>query len=122
MWYGRYPKVMASTTAAPARKTHSRRRASTRAGTRVGRRTEVPIEAVGGSRRMAPHRVSGPLWHRAIFCPGGGHNGRMGAATPTKALLLDAQAPVASRPLRPTDVPSPVPGPGEILIDVAACG
>src|SRR5579872_6955828 len=39
-----------------------------------------------------------------------------------KACLLDAPAPVESRPLRLADVPTPEPGPGQVLVRVRACG
>jgi alcohol dehydrogenase, propanol-preferring len=35
-----------------------------------------------------------------------------------RAMLLDEPG----RPLRPADLPDPAPGPGEVLLDVAACG
>jgi alcohol dehydrogenase, propanol-preferring len=38
-----------------------------------------------------------------------------------KALLLTRQAPVTERPLALRELPDPVPGPGEILVRVAAC-
>jgi alcohol dehydrogenase, propanol-preferring len=37
-------------------------------------------------------------------------------------MLLRQPAPVADRPLRLDDVPDPVPGPREILVEVRACG
>jgi propanol-preferring alcohol dehydrogenase len=37
------------------------------------------------------------------------------------AMRLSAPAPAASGPLRPADVPHPSPGPGELLLRVAAC-
>jgi propanol-preferring alcohol dehydrogenase len=37
-------------------------------------------------------------------------------------MLLHRPAAVADRPLRLEDVPDPVPGPGEILVEVRACG
>ncbi|MHC5114704.1 MAG: zinc-dependent alcohol dehydrogenase family protein [Planctomycetota bacterium] len=39
-----------------------------------------------------------------------------------KAWVLDAPKPVEQRPLRLADRPDPVPGPGEALIAVRACG
>jgi propanol-preferring alcohol dehydrogenase len=39
-----------------------------------------------------------------------------------KAMILEKPAPLDTHPLRWTDVPAPVPGPGEVLIEVAACG
>lgn len=36
--------------------------------------------------------------------------------------LLKSPAPIAQRPLRRDEAPDPVPLPGEILLDVAACG
>src|SRR5947209_8131045 len=39
-----------------------------------------------------------------------------------KACLLPAQAPVSTRPLRLDDLPTPLASPGEVLIDVTACG
>ena len=39
-----------------------------------------------------------------------------------KAMVLKAMAPVEQEPLVMTDVPIPVPGPGEILIKVSVCG
>ncbi len=38
-----------------------------------------------------------------------------------RAMVLSAQAPVASSPLRPADVPLPEPGPGEVRVRVGAC-
>lgn len=35
---------------------------------------------------------------------------------------LAVPGPVADHPLRPTELPDPAPGDGEVLIDVAACG
>jgi alcohol dehydrogenase, propanol-preferring len=37
-------------------------------------------------------------------------------------MVLDRQAPVANRPLTLRDLPDPSPGPGELLVQVAACG
>jgi propanol-preferring alcohol dehydrogenase len=37
-------------------------------------------------------------------------------------MLLRQAAPVADRPLRMDDVPDPTPGPGQILVEVRACG
>jgi propanol-preferring alcohol dehydrogenase len=39
-----------------------------------------------------------------------------------RALRLDAPAPAAQSPLHTVDLPDPEPGPGEIAIDVTACG
>jgi alcohol dehydrogenase, propanol-preferring len=39
-----------------------------------------------------------------------------------RAMLLTRQAPIAERPLQFRDVADPTPGPGEILVRVAACG
>ena len=39
-----------------------------------------------------------------------------------RAMVLRRQAPLATRPLIPSDLPDPVPGPGEIVLRVAACG
>jgi propanol-preferring alcohol dehydrogenase len=36
-------------------------------------------------------------------------------------MLLRRQAPIATRPLAPVEVPDPVPGPGELLVAVTAC-
>ncbi len=38
-----------------------------------------------------------------------------------RAMALAAQAPIASAPLRPVDLPPPEPGPGEIRVRVRAC-
>lgn len=38
-----------------------------------------------------------------------------------KAMLLEAPAPIRSRPLRLVELPDPVPGPGEIRVRVRAC-
>jgi propanol-preferring alcohol dehydrogenase len=37
-------------------------------------------------------------------------------------MLLRQPAPVADRPLRMDDLPDPTPGPGQILVEVRACG
>lgn len=42
-------------------------------------------------------------------------------AIPVQAMVLEAQAPIASAPLRAADLPLPEPGPGEILVRVRAC-
>ncbi|HQQ78934.1 MAG TPA: alcohol dehydrogenase catalytic domain-containing protein, partial [Thermoanaerobaculia bacterium] len=39
-----------------------------------------------------------------------------------RALRLHRPAPVAARPLVLEEAPDPVPGPGEVLVSVAACG
>jgi propanol-preferring alcohol dehydrogenase len=39
-----------------------------------------------------------------------------------KAMVLSAQRPVGERPLSLEEVPTPVPGPGELLLRVLACG
>ena len=39
-----------------------------------------------------------------------------------RAQRLHGPAPIATRPLALEEVPEPVPGPGEVLIEVAACG
>ncbi|MFQ5846004.1 MAG: zinc-dependent alcohol dehydrogenase family protein [Planctomycetota bacterium] len=39
-----------------------------------------------------------------------------------RAWILDGPAPLEERPLRLVERPDPVPGPGEIVIDVDACG
>ncbi len=39
-----------------------------------------------------------------------------------KACVLSSRAPVETNPLRPIDVPTPEPGPHEVLIKVHACG
>ena len=39
-----------------------------------------------------------------------------------QAMLLTRPAPIQSRPLQATQLPDPVPGPGEIALEVAACG
>ncbi|OGK81000.1 MAG: alcohol dehydrogenase [Candidatus Rokubacteria bacterium GWC2_70_16] len=38
-----------------------------------------------------------------------------------RAMVLAAQAPVASSPLRPAELPLPEPGPGEVRVRVRAC-
>ena len=38
-----------------------------------------------------------------------------------RALVLDRPAPAAAGPLRPTNVPDPAPGPGELVLQVTAC-
>lgn len=39
-----------------------------------------------------------------------------------KAMVLEAIGPVEREPLRMVDLPKPVPGPGEVLLRVSACG
>jgi propanol-preferring alcohol dehydrogenase len=39
-----------------------------------------------------------------------------------KAMLLEFPGPVSSSPLKPMELPPPVPGPGQILIQVSHCG
>jgi len=39
-----------------------------------------------------------------------------------RAMVLDRQAPIASAPLAPRDVPLPEPGAGEVRVRVLACG
>jgi len=39
-----------------------------------------------------------------------------------KAMLLSAIKPVAASPLALAELPVPSPGPGELLVKVAACG
>lgn len=39
-----------------------------------------------------------------------------------RAMVLRAPGPIAGRPLREEELPVPEPGPGEILVRVAACG
>ncbi len=39
-----------------------------------------------------------------------------------RAMRLSRPGPAEGRPLEATDLPDPVPGPGELLLDVAACG
>lgn len=39
-----------------------------------------------------------------------------------RAMVLDKPADVSTNPLREVEIPEPVPGPGEILIRVRACG
>ncbi|HAF69806.1 MAG: Zinc-binding alcohol dehydrogenase family protein [Acetothermia bacterium 64_32] len=39
-----------------------------------------------------------------------------------RALVLERQAPVEERPLLLREVPAPEPGPGEVLVEVSACG
>ena len=39
-----------------------------------------------------------------------------------RAQMLSRPGPIASDPLRSADLPDPVPGPGDILIEVVACG
>jgi len=39
-----------------------------------------------------------------------------------RAMLLERTAPIETAPLRQADIPPPEPGPGEVLVDVAACG
>lgn len=46
----------------------------------------------------------------------------MTSAATMRAAVLHAQAPIEQRPLRIEDRPRPVPGPGEALIRVHACG
>jgi propanol-preferring alcohol dehydrogenase len=38
-----------------------------------------------------------------------------------RAMVLEAAAPVESRPLEPRELPAPDPGPGEVLVKVSAC-
>ena len=39
-----------------------------------------------------------------------------------RAMVLSQQAPVESSPLQLVELPDPVPGPGEVLLRVTACG
>jgi alcohol dehydrogenase, propanol-preferring len=39
-----------------------------------------------------------------------------------KAMVLDTPAPIGQEPLRKADIPAPEPGPGQIRIEVLACG
>ena len=39
-----------------------------------------------------------------------------------RAMVLEAAAPVESRPLKLRDVTVPVPAPGEVLVKIRACG
>lgn len=39
-----------------------------------------------------------------------------------KAMLLEFPGPVASSPLKPVELPPPLPGPGQIVIQVSHCG
>ena len=39
-----------------------------------------------------------------------------------RACILDSPAPIETHPLRFVELPTPVPGPGEVLIRVSACG
>src|SRR5215469_13387139 len=39
-----------------------------------------------------------------------------------RACVLEANAPIEQNPLRLMDVPVPEPGPGEVLVQVHACG
>jgi propanol-preferring alcohol dehydrogenase len=39
-----------------------------------------------------------------------------------RAMIVRQPAPVADRPLRMEDIPDPAPGPGQILVEVRACG
>jgi propanol-preferring alcohol dehydrogenase len=45
----------------------------------------------------------------------------MRASASMRAMRLDVQAPIASAPLRPVEMPPPEPGPGEIRVRVRAC-
>jgi propanol-preferring alcohol dehydrogenase len=39
-----------------------------------------------------------------------------------RAMVLSSPAPIASAPLRLTEIPRPVPGPGEVQVEVEVCG
>jgi len=39
-----------------------------------------------------------------------------------RAMVLGAPAPVATAPLRLTELPMPEPGPGEVQVEVELCG
>jgi propanol-preferring alcohol dehydrogenase len=39
-----------------------------------------------------------------------------------KAMVLPRPGPIETAPLQATDLPEPAPGPGELLLDVSACG
>ncbi len=39
-----------------------------------------------------------------------------------QAILLERPAPIEERPLRAVTLPDPVPGPGELLLEVSVCG
>lgn len=39
-----------------------------------------------------------------------------------RAFIVEEPGPIATEPLRPVELPVPVPGPGEVLLRVSACG
>ena len=45
-----------------------------------------------------------------------------GSVPAMKAMVLARPGPIEGAPLQPVDLPDPLPGPGELLLQVAACG
>ena len=39
-----------------------------------------------------------------------------------KAMILDRQSPIEDKPLKPADLPIPMPNDGQILVEVSVCG
>jgi len=39
-----------------------------------------------------------------------------------RAMILDTQSPIEEKPLKPTDVPVPIPNDDQILVEVSVCG